>query len=259
VILGDFVSEAPGYEPKTPENWSSLVSQESIDNVRRAAESKYSYLAQEDIDYFRWKTKNDLYYCTDAVLGYKKVVPHLHGSITQWLYRTWHDLYRMILLPRSYFKTTVITIADSIQISLPSISGDESSRHPVRSLGPNSRILLGHESHTGSSRFLYEITAHFCANPKLMALFPECIPTERLQRMNQSELELPRSEYWAEPTFDTMGVGARSQGRHYDWIKLDDIYGDKARDSRAIREATIQWFDLLCYWMCGDGCGYCSC
>lgn len=245
MISADFISQAQGYTPKTAEHWSNLVSQQSIDNARRAAESKFSNLTQDDIDFLRWKAKNDLYYLADAVLGYRKVVPHLHGNIVGWLLRTWYDLYRMILLPRSYYKTTLITITDSVQISLPSIPGDESSSHPVRSLGSNARILLGHESHTGSSRFLYEITSHFCANPKLIALFPECVPTERLQRMNQSELELPRDEYWAEPTFDTMGVGARSQGRHYDWIKLDDIYGDKARDSKAIREATIQWFDNI--------------
>jgi hypothetical protein len=60
--------------------------------------------------------------------------------------------------------------------------------------------------------------------------------------MNQEMLELPRDGFWAEPTIDTMGVGAKSQGRHYNKIKLDDIFGDKARDSEAERKTTIQWF-----------------
>jgi hypothetical protein len=63
--------------------------------------------------------------------------------------------------------------------------------------------------------------------------------------MNKWELELPRNEHWAEPTFDTIGVGGRSQGRHYNFIKLDDLFGDKARDSKAERETTIQWFDNI--------------
>jgi hypothetical protein len=63
--------------------------------------------------------------------------------------------------------------------------------------------------------------------------------------MNKYELELPRTELWAEPTYDTIGVGGHSQGRHYNFIKLDDLFGDKARDSKAEREATIQWFDNI--------------
>lgn len=226
-------------------DWKDLVSQESIDKAKAAAEKKFGHLSKEDIDYLRWRAKNDLFFLADAVLGYNKITALLHGHICAWLNSTQSDQYRMVLLPRSYFKTTLVTISDSIQIALPSSPGDESEKHSIKSLGTNARIMLGHESHEGASRFLYEITSHFASNVKLMALFPECIPSERVQRMNRSELELPRSQHWSEPTFDTIGVGQRSQGRHYDWIKLDDIYGDKARDSRAERETTIQWFDNI--------------
>lgn len=224
------------------EDWARILSPDNVLAARRKAEKEFTDLTSDDISYLRWRAKNDLFYLSNSVLGYSKLSTGLHGHIVSWINDTRYDLYRLMLLPRVHYKTTVITISDSIQIALPDV--DNNHQSPFN-LGPDVRLLLGHESHTGASRFLFEITSHFMSNPKLMALFPECIPTPKRQRMNQHELELPRNEHWAEPTFDTLGVGAKSQGRHYNFIKLDDIFGDKARDSRAERETTIQWFDNI--------------
>lgn len=143
-------------------------------------------------------------------------------------------------MPRGHYKSTVVTIADSIRIALPDDVGDQGWPY---SLGPNARILIGHELHDSAKRFLFAIQQHFLDNPTLMGLFPECVPVERVQRINTGELELPRSERWPEPTFDTMGVGGRSQGKHWNFLKLDDLFGDKARDSETERNSTYEWFD----------------
>jgi predicted phage terminase large subunit-like protein len=148
--------------------------------------------------------------------------------------------FREILMPRGHYKSTISTISDSIRIALPDDVGDQGWPY---CLGTDARILIGHELHDTAKRFLSAIQSHFLSNPTLMGLFPECIPTERVQRINTSELELPRTEWWPEPTFDTMGVGGRSQGKHWNFLKLDDLFGDKARDSDAERMATYDWFD----------------
>lgn len=228
-----------------PSNDSFFADQERIDSARRAAEKYQNKLSSEDYDFIRWKAKNDLLFLARGPLGYRKLSPNLHGNLCTWLFNTRYDQFRLILLPRSHYKTTLETIADSIRIALPDVDGK--GVYP-NSLGPNVRILLAHESQGppgGASRFLHEITRHFCDNPKLIALFPECVPDPKQQRMNVHELELPRSEFWSEPTFDTIGVGGRAQGRHYDFIKLDDIFGDKARDSIAECKTTKQWFDNI--------------
>ncbi len=206
----------------------------------RSAEEKYARLDSDTIAYYRARAKNDRYFLAHAILGYDRLSTRLHGSLCDWLGRTQDAQFRLILLPRSHFKTTLVTITDSIQCALPG----ESEFWP-RNLGTNVRILLAHESHEGATRFLYEVASHFCNNPRLMGLFPECVPSSRVQRMNKFELELPRTEHWAEPTFDTMGVGGLSQGRHWNFIKLDDLFGARARDSKAERETTIQWFDNI--------------
>ncbi len=221
---------------------AGLSEPDRVSKTRAEGERQLRELTTEEIKEMKWLAKNDLYYLTKSILGYKDLSPNLHGHLCSWLMRTMHEQFRALLLPRSHFKSTVNTISDSIQAALPDVDG--SSSWP-NSLGTDIRVLLAHETHTGAQRFLYEITSHFLGNPKLMALFPECIPDKRRQRINLNELELPRQEHWAEPTFDTIGVGGRAQGRHYNKIKLDDIFGDKARDSKTEAERTIQWFDNI--------------
>ena len=242
MLLNQSRSEQRPIEQDWDTLWEAVLSPSSIDAARRQGESKYDKLTSDEVSYYRSRCKTDLFFLTNAILGYERLSPRLHGSLCRWLSDTQEEQFRMILLPRAHFKTTVATIADAIQAILPSDGG----QYPwPRNLGPNGRVLFAHESHEGATRFLYEVAAHFCNNPRLMGLFPELVPSPRHQRMNKWELELPRTEHWAEPTFDTIGVGGRSQGRHYNLIKLDDLFGDKARDSKAERETTIQWFDNI--------------
>lgn len=166
----------------------------------------------------------------------------LYRHLFAWLKYHEKSQNRCVLLPRSHRKSTYVTKADALQIALPDDLG--TCPYP-RNLGPNVRICIAHESGIMASRMLEEITNWLVGNQMLQFLFPEIIPDRRFQRMNKSELELPRTVSWSEPTFDTMGVGTRAQGRHYNRIKLDDIYGPEARDSKAVRANTIQWFDEI--------------
>ena len=240
----------------TDDEWESLLHPDRLDKAQEEAKRKRDALDEDEVRELQILSKTDTFFLSYSILGYTKLTTKFHGHFCAWLDITRNErkvineevldellwLYRLTLLARSHFKSTIKTITGSVQAALPDISGKE--LYPFN-LGTDIRLLLGHEAHAGSQRFLYEITGHFTGNPKLIALFPECVPNPRVQRINKSELELPRSSFWAEPTFDTIGVGGRSQGRHYDYIKLDDIFGDKARDSRVERESLIQWFDNI--------------
>lgn len=219
-----------------------LKDQSNITLARKKAEKKYENLTNDEIKFFRAKCKNDLFFLSRGPLGYNKLSPNLHGDLCTWLKSTRGKQFREILLPRGHYKSTICTISDSIQIALPD---DSNSSVWPRNIGTSVRILIAHETDKMAGRFLFSISSHFLSNPALMGLFPECIPNPRIQRINKQELELPREEHWGEPTFDTMGVGGKSQGRHYNFLKLDDLFGDKARDSQAERETTYQWFDNI--------------
>lgn len=218
-----------------------LKDEDELTKRRKEGEKRVEGLSTEEYKSLRIRCKTDLIFlCT--ILGFTRLSTSLHGHLCAWMERTKTEQFREILLPRGHFKSTVVTIAHAIQIVLP----DDSGLEPwPQSLGTNCRLLIGHETAGQASRFLYAITSQFLGNPLLMALFPECVPNLRVQRINKQELELPRTERWPEPTIDTMGVGGKSQGRHYNYLKLDDLFGDKARDSAAERETTIEWFDNI--------------
>jgi len=241
----------------TDEEWAALLHPDRLDKAQDDAKKERESLDEDEVRELQILAKTDTFFLSYTVLGYTKLTTKFHGHFCSWLDKTRNQrkvneegekldellwLYRLTLLARSHFKSTIKTITGSVQAALPDVTGKE--LYPFN-LGTDIRLLLGHEAHAGAQRFLYEITGHFTGNSKLIALFPECVPNPRVQRINKSELELPRDSFWAEPTFDTIGVGGRSQGRHYDYIKLDDIFGDKARDSRVEREALIQWFDNI--------------
>lgn len=221
---------------------SSLLEPDNIKEKQRVAEKEMSAYTTDEWKYLRLRAKNDIFFLCYGILGYKKLSTGLHGHLSEWLQRTEIRQFREILLPRGHFKSTLCTITDSIQIALPDDSGV--AEWP-RNLGTNCRVLLGHETVESAARFLNSITGHFLGNPILMGLFPECVPNPKQHRINKNELELPRTEIWSEPTFDTIGVGGRSQGRHYNFLKLDDLFGDKARDSATERQTTLDWFDNI--------------
>ena len=213
------------------EEWESLLHPDRLDKAQEDAKKRRDSLDEDDLRELQILAKTDTFFLAYSILGYTKLTTKFHGHFCAWLDKTRNErkvneegeildelvwLYRMTLLARSHFKSTIKTITGSVQSALPDITGKE--LYPFN-LGPDIRLLLGHEAHAGSQRFLYEITGHFTGNPKLIALFPECVPNPRVQRINKSELELPRQSFWAEPTFDTIGVGGRSQGRHYDFGK----------------------------------------
>lgn len=223
-------------------NYDWLTDQESILRAQRQAEKEVSGFTSDEYAFIRRTSKNDLFFLNHFILGYKRLSKNLHGDLSKWCEKHDDEQFREFLLPRGHFKSTVLTIGDSIRIVLPDDIGG--SPWP-RNLGTNARVCIGHEVVDTSARFLFSITGHFLHNPKLMGFFPECVPDKRRHRINKFELELPRTEIWNEPTFDTIGVGGASQGKHYNFLKLDDLFGDKARDSAAERRRAIDWFDNI--------------
>lgn len=190
---------------------------------------------------YRKAAKDDLFFLC-SILGYDRLSTRFHGHFCSWLQSARESRFRMVLLPRGHYKSTIMTIAEAIQIILP----DDTKEQPwPRNLGTDCRLLIAHETELGAQRFLYAITSQIISNPVLRGLFPEIVPKKGPQRINKSELDLPRVEQWPEPTIDTMGVGAKSQGKHYNYIKLDDIFGSQARDSDAEKLTTTEWFDNI--------------
>lgn len=230
---------ASGFDPSDAA-WSLLLDDKALAKRREASERKYRDLSGDQLKGLRKRAKTDLFFLSHVVLEYDLLSVAFHGAYFQWLKAMWGERYRMTLHPRDHYKSTGNTISDSIQMALPNDAGV--TAHPY-CLGPDIKLLLAHENRESASRFLFEITQAFRAKSLMLALFPDCIPSSRQQRMNKWELELPRSQHHKEPTFDTIGAAGAAQGRHYNWLKLDDLVGEDARDSDVVMKRVLLWFD----------------
>lgn len=217
-----------------------LSQDSSITQARKLGDARIHGLNQTQVNQLRYKAKNDLFFLSHGILGYDKISVDLHGSVCAWMMRNRQARFRELLLPRGHYKTTIWTIADGVRIALPGDNGIW-----PESLGTEVRILLAHEAKLKAEQFLVAIAGHYLSNPLLMALFPEVVPSPRIHRINKSELELPRQGIWPEATYSTMGTGGRSQGLHFNFLKLDDLIGDEARDSKSVMSSAKEWFDNI--------------
>jgi predicted phage terminase large subunit-like protein len=208
----------------------------------KTAEKRAAEMTSEEWKQTRRLCKTNLFFLSYSILGYTKLSTGLHGHLCNWIQATRADYrYRLLLLPRGHYKSTIYTIADSIQSALPD---DEQNLPWPYCLGPDIRIAITHETKDQSSKFLSEIQNHFLSNEALMALFPECVPNPRKQTINLHQLELPRKSFWAQKTFEAFGVGGR-QGNHYNILKPDDIIGEESLYSPSLVKKTNDWVDGL--------------
>lgn len=209
---------------------------------RAQVEAAAGQLTTEEFKKLRRLCKTNLFFLTYTILGYDKLSSDLHGDLCLWTDSTQTERFRGLLWPRGHYKSTVWTIAHTIQSFLPDDVGDQPWPY---CLGTDVRIVIAHEVKEVASRFLGAITQHVEENDKLLTLFPEILPDRNIHTVNKDALQLPRRGFYPEPTVDTMGVGARAQSKHFNIIRLDDIIGDKARDSPTEMAAANEWVDNI--------------
>lgn len=155
------------------------------------------------LDEAREQCKRSLYYLSTEMLGYKDWdVCHddLEKFLAGWARK------KAILLPRGHLKTSLVTIAKSIQFILRD---------------PNVRILIANQVWDRARDILREIKGHLEAGvlPQMFGHFASHKWTE------DSVVVRQRRKVHKEPTIMTTGVEAETTGGHYDVIFLDDLVG----------------------------------
>lgn len=199
----------------------------------------------------RWKARTDLLWLCNEVLSFTKIHPVVHAPVIAHLqkfpvptreqaryydrilsngsfqYTSWCDPYvklegprrRMLLDSRSYMKTTLNTIAHSIQWLLNY---------------PHMAIALMFSTDSKAQDILKNgIKHHFQYNKRLRELFPEYCPqkaislwgsAESFTLCNRSEildrLSLPPR---VEESMMSQSIGKGQAGYHFDLIKCSDI------------------------------------
>lgn len=170
--------------------------------------------------------KKNLYYLAKVILGYSKLVPHVHLPMCVFA-DTVKARRRMKLMPRTHYKTTIWTIAQGIKF----IIND-----------PNVTILMIADIATNAQRFMREIQQHFEFNELFRWLYPDVIPKNFNQTTwSQNEMLVPRTRVCREPTIDCIGAMGGSESRHYDIILADDLVTEKCIRSKVEMQKLIEW------------------
>lgn len=160
------------------------------------------------------------------------------GKLSPYVQLGDNNLTRLFLLFRGAFKSTIITIAHTIQLML---------------IWPDIRILIAsHKKEGGSQKFLAAIKHHFIRNKKLRALFPEYCPQPNSVGMiewgTQDAVTLPnRSDTAAFPeeTIEIASSTSNVTGRHYNYIKVDDIVTVDSVTNEIMLQKTEEFNALL--------------
>lgn len=141
--------------------------------------------------------------------SFKELIENYRPSVPMW------DLQgprkSLILWPRGHLKTTVGTLAYTIQWILNY---------------PNVRILLSSGTGEQVRKFLDEILGQFRHNDVFRSFYPEFVPHGKNVKDfgNQERFTVPaRTVHRKEPTVSVCSVGAVVAGGHFDVIINDDV------------------------------------
>lgn len=180
----------------------------------------------QSLEWFREKSASSLFFFNKVVLGYNKCSPVLHQQLCQWIVKSRPKRGRGILMPRKFYKST------NVKGYVLWLLKDN----------PDLRVLFVGESDKVGGKNLNDIKWHIRENRLFQALYPKIIPTDFSSNWSDSEILLPRSKSFDEPTITCIGIGAKHTGFHYDLIVYDDPIGMEAAQSKAEMDRAIEWF-----------------
>lgn len=168
--------------------------------------------------------RNDLYFFAKAILGNRDMAPGAHMPLCVFLDEN-KSRFKLVLMPRGHFKTTVVTVGRSLQ-------------RVVRD--PESRSLILNEITKNTERWLESIRSHAESNKVFRALYSSVIPKDtRKVRWNASEVDFVRQGHYPEPTIDTIGMTGAITSRHFTHITVDDPISEEAAKSEKVMNDAI--------------------
>lgn len=183
----------------------------------------------------RHMARTNLLYLCREILGYVDVRKEVHGEILDMLqhFKGGEEILNndgtvtyvplvpiseltgprnsLILFPRNHFKTSIITIAHTIQWILNY---------------PDVRIALSMAIGDQTQKVMKELKGHFQYNAKLRKFFADYCPASKkvADFGNMDEFTIPkRARVRKEPTVCLITIGKVIAGSHYDVVKHSDL------------------------------------
>ena len=214
----------------------------------------------------RARCRNDLFFLAREILGYRKinaathgpVIAHLQsfegvkgrdvplGSVWRWIPDTPMEELpgsrrRLLLDPRSWFKTTICTIAHSIQWILNY---------------PDVTIFLLHAADAQAEEKFTEIKKHFTDNEAFRYYFPEYCPSKsRISKWGNSlQFTVPnRTIISGTPTLTYGSIERVKAGSHYHVMKMADIVDMQNSQTAQMLAKVAHAFSMFKYLLISPG------
>lgn len=228
------------------------------DVLQLAATGKASELMRD----LRVRSLFSPYFFGKTILGYDKMVKHLHWHDTEQFVSRWARGIRKqaVEWPRAFYKTTTFTITCGIWHVLPVSEEDHDYALNVLHLDEEEWLLrsathdqdatqlFAFETEANAIKKLSQIRWHFEENELFRTLFSEIAHDGTEPRWTNDCLTIRRRgprRRDAEGTFEAIGVGGALQSRHYTTVWGDDLVGENARKSDKVMADTIGWYGRL--------------
>lgn len=175
--------------------------------------------------------RRNLYFFAKGVLGFRDMSESCHKPFCEFLDHN-PSRFKLILMPRGHFKTSVATISRVMQKVVTN---------------PNRRILLANETSTNAERFLSAIRQQAESNKVFRALYSDVIPKDfrKVPAWNNKELYFVRDWRGPEPTVDTIGMTGTMTSRHFTDITVDDPISEEAAKSPSVMQDVITRVDKM--------------
>jgi len=155
----------------------------------------------------------------------KFLVPHVHGQWASW-FASSASRIRLILVPRSTFKTSFFTVGWSLQ----QIAKNR-----------NVRILIANATLANAQRMVGEIKEHVQKNETFRLLYGDMY--DKRLKWNEDELVVKgRDRGIREATVTAVGVGGNLVSQHYDVILADDLVNSENSATRYQADKVIDWW-----------------
>lgn len=198
----------------------STVSDDDILTLAKAGDQEAS------LEWYRRQGERSPYFFSKIIAGYGELTPDLHQPVCHWLVDTEADRGRGLLFPRKYFKS--------------SMTKGYVLRRIVQN--PEIRILFVGENDDVGAKNITDIQWKIREDRLFQALYPKIIPEDFGRDWPGNALTLPRKRSYDEPTIQSVGIGTKHTGFHYDLIVYDDPIGLSAAHSPAEMKRAIEWF-----------------
>lgn len=182
--------------------------------------------AEQFILELRRQGEDSPWFFAKEIAGYRELTYDLHQPVLEWVVETEPIRRRGILMPRKFFKSSMV------------------KGYVLRRVinNPEIRVLFVGENDLVGSKNLQDIKWNIQSNPLFQQLYPHVIPSDYGKSWSETAITVPRKHSYDEPTIQTIGIGAKHTGFHYDLIVYDDPIGLVAAHSAAEMRRAIDWF-----------------